>query len=165
MVLKTYSNNLNPLFPNMLDKSTVFNALQLEVNSRVNALEKALDDSRAEMVSESKSTAGDKHETGRAMAQLEQEKLGRQVLSARELKQTIAQIKADETHTEIQFGSLVKASIGLFFFSVGIGKLSVESESIFCLTMTSPLGNILKGKKAGESVEFNGKVILVESVS
>ncbi len=148
----------------MLDKSSVLDALQIEVNSRVKTLEKALDDSRAEMVSESKSTAGDKHETGRAMAQLEQEKLGRQVLSARELKMAIAQIKANENHTEIQFGSLVKASNGVFFFSVGIGKLIVENDSIFCLTMTSPLGNLLKGKSAGESIHFNGKTISILKV-
>jgi transcription elongation GreA/GreB family factor len=149
----------------MLDKISVLNALQTEVNSRVKALEKALDDSRTEMVSESKSTAGDKHETGRAMAQLEQEKLGRQVLNARELKVAIAQIKADENHQEIQFGSLVKASNGVFFFSVGIGKLIVEDESIFCLTMTSPLGNFLKGKSAGDTVQFNGNAISILDVS
>lgn len=149
----------------MLDKISVLNALQTEVNSRVKALEKALDDSRTEMVSESKSTAGDKHETGRAMAQLEQEKLGRQVLNARELKVAIAQIKTDENHQEIQFGSLVKASNGVFFFSVGIGKLIVEDKSIFCLTMTSPLGNFLKGKSAGDSVQFNGNTISIEAIS
>jgi transcription elongation GreA/GreB family factor len=149
----------------MLDKISVLNALQTEVNSRVKALEKALDDSRTEMVSESKSTAGDKHETGRAMAQLEQEKLGRQVLNARELKVAIAQINADKNHQEIQFGSLVKASNGVFFFSVGIGKLIVEDESIFCLTMTSPLGNFLKGKSAGDTVQFNGNAISILDVS
>lgn len=148
----------------MLDKSIVFQALQTEVNNRVSTLEKALDNSRAEMVSESKSTAGDKHETGRAMAQLEQEKLGRQVLSARELQQAAAQIKPEEKHDEIQFGSLVKASNGLFFFSVGIGKLAIGNDSIFCLTMTSPLGNVLRGKKAGDSINFNGRVIKIEAI-
>jgi len=148
----------------MLDKSFVFETLQAEVNNRLASLEKALDSSRAEMVSESKSTAGDKHETGRAMAQLEQEKLGRQVLSARELQQGAAQINLDEKHTEIRFGSLVKTSNGCFFFSVGIGKLLVENESVFCLTMTSPLGNALKGKKQGESVVFNGRTIEIERI-
>lgn len=149
----------------MLNKSTVFLALQNEVNSRVTNLEKALDSSRAEMVSESKSTAGDKHETGRAMAQLEQEKLGRQVLSARELQQAIAQIKPEEQHSEIQYGSLVKTGNGWFFFSVGIGKLIVDSESVFCLTMTSPLGNVLKGKKEGDSIQFNGRTISILEIS
>ncbi len=149
----------------MLDKSLVLRALHIEVNSRIVALETALDNSRAEMVSESKSTAGDKHETGRAMAQLEQEKLGRQVLSARELKQALAQITIDREHKEIQFGSLIKASNGIFFFSVGIGKLQVEKESVFCLTMTSPLGNLLKGKSKGDSIQFNGKTISIEEIS
>ena len=148
----------------MLNKLIVHEALRTEVNKRVSGLEKALDSSRAEMVSESKSTAGDKHETGRAMAQLEQEKLGRQVLSARELQQAIAQIKTGETHSEIRYGSLVKTSNGWFFFSVGIGKLTVENESVFCLTMTSPLGNALRGKKAEDSIVFNGKEIRIESV-
>lgn len=149
----------------MLNKSEVFEALQAEVNKRVSHLEKALDNSRTEMVSESKSTAGDKHETGRAMAQLEQEKLGRQVLSARELQQAIGQIKLDQEHHEIQYGSLVKTSNGWFFFSVGIGKLIVEKESVFCLTVTSPLGNVLKGKKVGDSIQFNGRTFEIESVS
>lgn len=148
----------------MLDKASVLNALRIEVNSRVNTLEKDLDDSRSEMVSESKSTAGDKHETGRAMAQLEQEKLGRQVLNVRELQQAIAQIQIEQKHERIQFGSLVKTSNGLFFFSVGIGKIMVETDSVFCLTMASPLGNLLKGKKVGESIELNGKVISVEAI-
>lgn len=137
----------------------------MEVNKRVSTLEKALDSSRAEMASESKSTAGDKHETGRAMAQLEQEKLGRQLLSARDLQQAAAQIKVDEELNEIQFGSLVKASTGLFFFSVGIGKLTVGNESVFCLTMTSPLGNALKGKKIGDIIQFNGRFIAVLEIS
>lgn len=148
----------------MLDKSSVFNALKQEIDNRISSLENALDNSRSEMANDTKSTAGDKHETSRAMAQLEQEKLGKQVLAARELKQAIAQIDVNATQTEIQFGSLVQASNGNLFFSVGIGKLMIDSESVFCLTITSPLGAALRGKKAGDAVEFNGRKISVLSV-
>lgn len=148
----------------MLTKAIVLEALQLEVNSRVTELEKALDESRSEMVSESKSTAGDKHEVGRAMAQREQEKLGRQVLSARGLKQTLAQINGTAKHDTLQFGSLVKSNKGWFFFSVGIGKITVDSTDVFCLTITSPLGNLLNGKKVGESIELNGSKTSIEEI-
>lgn len=148
----------------MFDKERVFRALQTEVNTRVNSLELALDESRSEMVSESKSTAGDKHETGRAMAQLEQEKLGRQVLSARELKQVIAQIDPTVKYDTVEFGSLVKTSTGWFFFSVGIGKLEVDNETVFCLTITSPLGNLLHGKKIGDTILLNGNTISVQEM-
>ena len=148
----------------MLDKIRVFEVLREEVRARLLSLEKTLESSRLEMVSESKSTAGDKHETGRAMAQLEQEKLGRQVLSARELVQAVEQINPAEKYTEIRYGSLVKMSTGWFFFSVGIGKLEVDSESVFCLTMASPLGIALKGKKVGNTVVFNGRTIEVEKI-
>lgn len=148
----------------MLDKSSVFNALKQEIDNRISSLENALDNSRSEMANDTKSTAGDKHETSRAMAQLEQEKLGKQVLTARELKQALAQIDADASHSEIQFGSLVEASNGNLFFSVGIGKLMIGNESVFCLTITSPLGAALRGKKAGDTVVFNGKEISIHAV-
>ena len=148
----------------MFDKQGVFSALQTEVNARIVSLETALDESRSEMVSESKSTAGDKHETGRAMAQLEQEKLGRQVLSARELKQVIAQIDPAVKNDTVEFGSLVKTTTGWFFFSVGIGKLDVNGESVFCLTITSPLGNAMHGKKVGDSYQLNGSKLSILEV-
>ncbi len=149
----------------MFDKKSVFLALQTEVNARIESLEMALDESRSEMVSESKSTAGDKHETGRAMAQLEQEKLGGQVLNARELKQVIAQIDPTVKNDSVTFGSLVKTSTGWFFFSVGIGKLLVQSETVFCLTITSPLGNAMQGKKSGEHFQLNGNTLSILEVS
>lgn len=150
----------------MPDKSSALRALKHEIDERISTLETALDNSRMEMANDTKSTAGDKHETGRAMAQLEQEKLGKQVLAARELKQAIAQIDANEVHAEIQFGSLVAASNGHLFFSVGIGKLIIQNEyePVFCLTITSPLGMALRGKKAGDIVEFNGRKISILSV-
>jgi len=150
----------------MPDKPSALRALKHEIDERISSLETALDNSRMEMANDTKSTAGDKHETGRAMAQLEQEKLGKQVLAARELKQAIAQIDANKVHSEIQFGSLVEASNGHLFFSVGIGKLIIQNEyePVFCLTMTSPLGMALRGKKAGDAVEFNGRKISILSV-
>ncbi|PIE87314.1 MAG: 3-oxoacyl-ACP synthase [Bacteroidetes bacterium] len=148
----------------MPDKSSILNVLKLEIDERISSLEKALENSRMEMANDTKSTAGDKHETGRAMAQLEQEKLGKQVLAARELKQAVAQIDSSKSHSEIQFGSLVKASNGYFFFSVGIGKLIIENETVFCLTMTSPLGIALRGKKVGDVIEFNGQKISILNV-
>ncbi len=148
----------------MPDKSSILNVLKLEIDERISSLEKALENSRMEMANDTKSTAGDKHETGRAMAQIEQEKLGKQVLAARELKQAVAQIDLSKSHSEIQFGSLVKASNGSFFFSVGIGKLIVENETVFCLTMTSPLGMALRGKKVGDVIEFNGRKISILNV-
>jgi len=53
---------------------------------------------------------------------------------------------------------LVKTNKGLFFFSVGLGKIEVGNESVFCLTVTTPLGRVLEGKKVGDVVEFNGKI-------
>lgn len=65
-----------------MDKLLVFQALERKVEERIQHLQLALDDAMQATADDSKSTAGDKHETSRAMAHLEQEKLGSQFSEA-----------------------------------------------------------------------------------
>lgn len=139
----------------MLDKSEVKAALIAEMNCRVEQIERRLSDSRDSLLNETKSTAGDKHETGRAMIQLEQEKLGKQLQSALQLKTNAAQLP-DEPHTKIQFGSLVQTKAGWFYLSIGIGKIDIAGTDVFCLSAATPLGQVLLNRKAGESYVMNG---------
>ncbi len=60
-------------------KQKLHSALIEEVEKRSANLQDSLNDALDSTANETKSTAGDKHETGRAMAQLEQEKIGSQI--------------------------------------------------------------------------------------
>jgi len=145
----------------MLTKSEVFTGVQQEIVQKESIIQKAFDDLNSAVSNDSKSTAGDKHETGRAMVHLEQEKLSNQLEQVKQLEETIAQINLNEKHTSIQFGSLVETNKGVFFFSVGLGKITVKKETVFCLSITTPLGKALLGKKVGEKVTFNGEIEVV----
>src|SRR5688572_22056225 len=83
---------------------------------------------------ETKSTAGDKHETGRAMAQIEQEKAARQLAEAEKLSAALARIRSDET-TSIGTGSIVVTSSGIFFISVPLGAITVSGQSFFAISI------------------------------
>ncbi len=145
----------------MLTKKEAFNALKLEIEQKEVRIQSAFDDLNSAVSDDSKSTAGDKHETGRAMVHLEQEKLSSQLVQVKSLKEALAQINIEEKHTKIQFGSLVTTNKGIFFFSIGLGKIKVNGEDVFCLTVTTPLGKVLFGKKVGERVMFNGEIEIV----
>ena len=59
------------------------------------------------LTSESKSTAGDKHETGRAMIQLEREKLGNQLKQLELQEAVLRKIQTDKKSDLIVLGSYV----------------------------------------------------------
>ena len=142
-----------------MDKEKIHSFVKREVNRRVDQLAELLEDAQISTTGETKSSAGDKHETSRAMAQLEQEKLGGQLAELNKLKEVIFLIDPSKKHTSIQLGSLVETTNGWFYISVGIGALNIENKNIFCMTPAAPLGKFLLGKKIGDEIDWQGKKI------
>ncbi len=149
----------------MLSKRDIHLSVQQNLNDRLEQLNAALNDALDATANETKSTAGDKHETGRAMAQLEQEKLGSQISEVHKLKEMIARIAPDTSCNTVCSGSLVVTSNGTFYISVGIGAIMINGNSVFCMTPVAPLCNAMMGMKAGESVNWQGKEVRIISVS
>lgn len=146
----------------MLDKKEVYEAVRKEIGLKSQMIQAAFDDLNSAVTDDSKSTAGDKHETGRAMIHLEQEKLSKQLTQVKLLNETFSQIKPDQKHTKTQFGSLISTNKGIFFFSVGLGKIKLDQKEVFCLTVTTPLGAVLIGKKVGDKISFNGTIEILD---
>ena len=106
--------------------------------------------------SDSKSTAGDKHETGRAMVQIEIDKLKQQLHLQNQTLQTLRRIEPNQAQNQIGLGSLVQTKNALYFISAAVGKINFEKETVFCISLISPIGQLLLGKKEGDSFTFNG---------
>lgn len=105
---------------------------------------------------ESKSSAGDKHETHQSMMHLEQEKTGKQLLV---IQEQIAQLEKLPIYSGIKKickGSLVQTDKGWFFIAAAIGKTEFDGSSIFVLSEHSPLGKTLLNNEEGNCITFNG---------
>ena len=146
-------------------KVRLYQALLIEVDQRAQNLQDSLNDALDSTANETKSTAGDKHETGRAMAQLEQEKIGSQIAEITKLKEILFRIQPEKKHTKVELGSLVETSNGLFFISIGIGAFQFEGKSVFCITPMAPVCQLLLGKQEGAQIEWQGKKIEIIQVS
>ena len=109
---------------------------------------------RESLESEQKSSAGDKHETGRAMVQLEQEKLGKQLHEISQLKLVLARIDAAQTHQTVALGSLVRTQENTFFISISTQPYRKGGQQVLCMSPASPLGRALLGKTTGEVIPF-----------
>lgn len=133
-------------------------------NSKVAALEQELNATQESATSESKSTAGDKHETGRAMMHLEQEKLHKQLAEAQIIVAELERIDVSKVHSHIGLGSLVKTDKAAFLLAAGLGKVAFEGATYFVVSTKAPIVAQFLGKSAGDKVKMNGTMYDIQSV-
>ena len=133
------------------------------VNSRISELSTALKDIQEAANNDTKSSAGDKYETGREMAQLEANKISTQLAEANKQKKVLNKIDLSKNKT-IGLGSLITTNKGTFYLAVGLGKIEMEEQTIFVVSSLSPIGQLLLNKKEKDSFFFNGINYLIEEV-
>jgi transcription elongation GreA/GreB family factor len=146
-------------------KQDLFIQCEKFVNTRLQTIQDIISSNQNALESETKSSAGDKHETGRAMLQLEMEKAGQQLQGVLQMKETLAKIDIDKNSTIAHLGSLVKTNQATYFLSISAGQLVVENEPYFAISVSSPIGNLLLGKKEKEVVTFNGNQVLISCIN
>ncbi len=149
----------------MIVKEDLRNKCLGMLNDKINALQKILHELQQSAANETKSTAGDKHETALAMLQIEQENTGRQLQVLLGQRLQLQQLDLSKSATIIGKGSLVYTNKGLVFISVGIGKFHMGNNMIMVVSHASPLGSMLVGKKVGETVQCNSIDYRVDEIA
>ena len=135
-----------------------------EITRKREVLEKNIGDAQKSANDETKSTVGDKHETAKAMAHLEQEKNAKQLRVVKELERGLMELKKVNPSGTVQFGALVETSMGFFFLSLGLGKVEISGTVVFLSSPISPIGKIMRGKKEGDELIFNGNPLLIKRI-
>lgn len=145
-----------------MDKIAVYNESLKILNEKVELLLIEMDETNSSLSTASKSSVGDKHETARAMIQLEQERLSKQITQSKHLLEMLLAIDPAKKTDQIASGSLVKTNRGYFFLSVGLGKIVLNKEEVFCLSPLTPMGQLLLGKRKGDAFKLNGELTIEE---
>jgi len=148
----------------MTFKIKVFKECIRQLDHKINELKLALSDLTEGAENDSKSSAGDKHETSRAMMQLEQEKINQQLNDALVQKVVLDQIDPEVNSSVVETGSLVKTDKGYLFISAALGKVRVDDTDVITISIKSPLAQKLTGLKKGQAAEMNGTKYMLESV-
>lgn len=134
------------------------------VEERIERIMAGIKDLEDALKLETKCSAGDKYETGRAMLHLEFEKLSAQLEEYRRLKKTLSFINASSASKEVSFGSVVKTSHANYFIAIPAGEQELEEVKYFAVGANSPIARAMAGKRAGEDFYFNGKTSHILSV-
>ena len=146
-------------------KENLFKQCKLFVNKRLQTVEELLSSNQKALQSETKSSAGDKHETGRAMLQLEMEKASQQLMGVNEMKIILAKIEVLKKHKIAHLGSIIETNRVNYFLSISAGKLTIHDKDYFAVSISSPIGKLLLGKKMGEQFTFSGSTIKIVKIA
>ena len=132
--------------------------------SKIATLEQMINDAQQAASEDTKSSAGDKFETSREMMKLEINKNSQQLSKANQMLQRLQQINPDIPKEKIGFGSLVLCNEGRYYFSVGLGKIVMDGENYFALSMASPIGKALVDHQKGDVISFMKREIRIEEI-
>ncbi|NVO30533.1 3-oxoacyl-ACP synthase [Hymenobacter lapidiphilus] len=135
------------------------------VQDRLATIQTAINAAQESANSETKSSAGDKYETGRAMAQNERDRNLVQLQQARQLLAEIQRINPDLPCDAVRPGALVNTSMGWFYLGISAGKLPLDGTDYFAVSAAAPVAAALAGRRPGDSVLFNGKSVQISAVS
>ena len=132
----------------------VIQALNAAIQDKLNSLKAEMSDLKNDLAADTKNTSGDKHETSRAMNQLEQERIGKQLEQSEAMLISLKALRGVDTKTQVVAGQLLRVNGSYYFLSIAFGKLTVENEIVFVLSAASPIGEQLIGKSIGDKIQF-----------
>ena len=150
------------MFP--FSKQDVWLAAKLLQETRLLETEDAIKKVRESGNNESKSSMGDKYETGRAMSQLAKEMSAKQVFENKQELGLLQKLENIITNNTIVQGSIILANDKIFYIAVGLGVINFNGISVTVLSPKAPLAKLMLGKKAKDQFELNKKAFIINAI-
>lgn len=131
------------------------------VNSRIQEIESEIKETNDSKKNESKSSAGDKYETSREMIQQVLNNLESQLAKYVQMKNDSESINFNLISDNIKVGSLVVTDTAKFLISIAIGKIIINNDEIYAISINSPIGETLKSRKKNDIINFQNRNIKI----
>ena len=130
----------------MLTKSVVIAELDKQLLSKLSYLMTNLKQAIDSRNSDTKSSAGDKFETSREMAQIEIQKIETEISKTQQFITDLAS-KASQ---------LIITDKGAFLISIPFGKVMVNTTEVFCISNSAPITKQLVNTEISANFEYRG---------
>jgi hypothetical protein len=139
----------------VLTKSAVIAELDKQLLSKLSYLTTNLQQAIDSRNSNTKSSAGDKFETSREMAQIEIHKI----------KTEISKIHQFITDLYSKVTQFIITDKGAFLISIPFGKLIVSNAAVFCISNTAPITSPLISTKVSDNFDYGGVIYSVIDIT
>ena len=145
-------------------KDQLYQACLTFIQQRIATANEGMKQAQEASNDDTKSSAGDKFETSREMAQQDINRNKLLLADAQQQNAVLLALKDVGKETSIRSGSVVITDQSSFYISISAGQLALDGEVYFAISAVSPIGKLLLGKSVGEKFEFNGKRYEVQEI-
>jgi len=152
------------MIDSLLDKKRLLEACIAPVRSRIEQINGSLEQAREASQQETKSSAGDKYETGREMMRIQSDMQALHLYEAQDLLHRLDRIDASQIHTTVRPGAVVRTDAGLYFICQSLGPVILDGVEYQTMSLASPLGKVLKGLSAGDTAPFRDGIVSLLAV-
>ena len=145
-------------------KKELYRLCELYVADSIKAIKQKIADAQESANDDTKSSAGDKYETGREMMQQEIDLNKTRLSEAQKQQESLVRIDPSVIMQKIQTGSLVYTTGINYYIAIPTGKLTVNGVVYVAVSPVAPVVQLLSGKAAGDTFTINGVVNTIEKV-
>jgi transcription elongation GreA/GreB family factor len=146
-------------------KEELYKKCESYLEEKIARISNSILDLEVALTNESKSSAGDKFETGREMINIEIQKLSTQLQQFQQLQVTLEVAKRNKKPTPIRLGSMVEATNATYFICIPIGEVILGDKKVYVIGAGSPIAQALIGKAEGDTFNFNAVSGTIISIS
>jgi transcription elongation GreA/GreB family factor len=140
-----------------MEKEKLLQICIQRIEEKLGDLQMEFDSLQNSLRNETKSSVGDKYETGRSMIHAEIQKNQQQKNEWSDMLRFCKQIHPAQKN-RVETGSFVQTDRFNYFIAIGLGALKIQGQNVFIISPGSPIGRALWQKKVGDQFEINGKI-------
>ena len=146
-------------------RKLLFDHCENNINFKLKRYLKIDQDLLISLNEETKNSAGDKHETTRAMIQIEREKNSKRIKEIENLKKQLIVIKSVQSdNSKVSPGSIILTSTNNYFISISSEIYSSDTSKFYCVSINTPIAKAYLGKMIGDIVTFNNIDSKIEKI-
>ncbi|OIQ23398.1 3-oxoacyl-ACP synthase [Lacinutrix sp. MedPE-SW] len=145
-------------------KEQLYKQCKSFIENRLKTVQETIAGIQESLLSETKSSAGDKHETGRAMLQLEREKAGKQLAEIQKTNLILSKIDYQKSANKVSLGSIIYTNKVNYFIAISAGVIEYNNESFYAISANTPIAQLLMSKVEGDTVAFRDNNFTITKV-
>jgi transcription elongation GreA/GreB family factor len=148
----------------MTTKQKLWQVCNERVDKRINDYKEEINLIKDSIASNDKGNSeGDDSGSGKLLNDLEKNMV--HLNDAKNTKDYLSNIKTNVESGDVILGSIVKTNMMNFYISTSIGKIDIDDETYYAISVNSPVGQLLKNKTVNERFEFNqNKYVITEII-
>jgi len=85
----------------------------------------------------------------------------KQLQTEMDLLETLNKVDFNQDHRVVEFGSVVITDMQKVFISIGLGKVNVDNDIFYAISLQVPFYQAMKGLKKGDTFDFRGRKVKI----